>query len=113
MTERETSRKIARTRARIYEAVVRIPRGRVATYGQIARLAGLPGEARQVGYALSALRDGSRVPWHRVVNMQGGISARRDGGPEATLQRLRLQREGVRFDASGRIRLETYRWRPR
>ncbi len=93
--------------------VARIPRGRVATYGQVARLAGLPGQARLVGYALSALPDGSRVPWHRVVNARGQISARRDGGPESTVQRLRLQREGVRFDSRGNISLERYRWRPR
>ena len=83
------------------------------TYGQIARLAGIAGHARQVGYALSALRDGSRIPWHRVVNAHGRISLRRDGGPEAVIQRVRLRREGVRFDANGRISLEIYRWRPR
>jgi len=100
-------------RQRIYSVVSRIPRGRVATYGQVARLAGQPGQARQVGYALAALRDGSRIPWHRVVNAKGRISPRRDGGPEATLQRLRLRREGVRLDQGGHIRLEIYRWRPR
>ena len=52
--------------------VRRIPRGKVATYGQIAILAGLPGQARLVGYAMSALDDASRVPWHRVVNAAGG-----------------------------------------
>ena len=93
--------------------VARIPRGRVATYGQVARLAGLHGQARLVGYALAALSDGSRVPWHRVVNARGQISARRDGGPESIVQRLRLQREGVRFDSRGSISLERYRWRPR
>jgi len=56
---------------RIYAVVARIPRGRVATYGQVARLAGLGGHARLVGYALSALKDGSRIPWHRVVNAAG------------------------------------------
>jgi methylated-DNA-protein-cysteine methyltransferase-like protein len=98
---------------RIYAAVRRIPRGRVATYGQMARLAGLPGQARLVGYALSALGDGSRVPWHRVVNARGAISPRRDGGPMATVQRLRLERERVRFDGQGRIRLGVYQWLPR
>ena len=99
--------------ARIYAVVARIPRGRVATYGQVARLAGLAGQARRVGYALSALPEGSRVPWQRVVNARGEISRRRDGGPEAIIQRLRLRREGVRFDQRGRIRLKVYRWRPR
>lgn len=103
----------AGARARIYSVVARIPRGRVATYGQVARLAGLAGQARQVGYALAALPDGSRLPWHRVVNAKGEISLRIGGGPESVLQRLRLQRERVRFDSRGRIRLEVYRWLPR
>ncbi|HEY6066209.1 MAG TPA: MGMT family protein [Thermoanaerobaculia bacterium] len=98
---------------RIYSVVSRIPRGRVATYGQVARLAGLPGQARFVGYALNALDDGTRVPWHRVVNAEGRISFRRDGGPAATVQRLRLEREHVRFDARQCIRLDLFRWRPR
>jgi methylated-DNA-protein-cysteine methyltransferase-like protein len=93
--------------------VARIPRGRVATYGQVARLANLPGQARLVGYALAALVEGSRIPWHRVVNARGGISLRSDEGPAGILQRLRLEREKVVFDAEGRIRLERYRWRPR
>lgn len=92
--------------------MARIPAGRVATYGQIAELAGLPGQARQVGYALAALPDGSPVPWQRVVNARGEVSARRDfdGAPR---QRLRLEEEGIRFDAAGRLDLERYRWRPR
>jgi methylated-DNA-protein-cysteine methyltransferase-like protein len=97
----------------IYAVVSRIPRGRVATYGQVARLAGLAGQARLVGYALSALETGSRIPWHRVVNAAGQISLRRDGGPAGRLQRALLQRERVRFDARDRISLERFRWRPR
>ncbi|MBA3318404.1 MAG: MGMT family protein [Gemmatimonadales bacterium] len=97
--------------ARIYTVVRRIPRGRVATYGQVAELAGLPGHARQVGYALHALSEGSAVPWHRVLNARGGLSLRRDSGAEIS-QRLRLEREGVRFDAGGRVALERVRWRP-
>jgi methylated-DNA-protein-cysteine methyltransferase-like protein len=99
--------------SRIYAVVLRVPRGRVATYGQVARLAGLGGQARLVGYALAALGGRSRVPWHRVVNAAGRISLRHDGGPEATVQRLRLERERVRFDERGAIRLEKFRWRPR
>lgn len=98
---------------RIYVVVSRIPRGRVATYGQVARLAGLAGQARLVGYALSALDDRSRVPWHRVVNASGQISIRRDGGPARALQRLRLERERVRFDTRDGIPLGDFRWRPR
>jgi methylated-DNA-protein-cysteine methyltransferase-like protein len=101
------------THRRIYEAVSRIPRGRVATYGQIARLAGLPGQARLVGYALSALPDGSAVPWHRVVNARGEVSPRSGDSPMALVQRLLLKRERVRFDPRGRIPLERYQWKPR
>ncbi len=97
---------------RIYSVVRRIPRGRVATYGQIAELAGLPGHARQVGYALHALPEGTVLPWHRVLNARGTLSLRRDSGGEIT-QRIRLEREGIRFDAGGRIPLERVRWRPR
>ncbi|HSQ60298.1 MAG TPA: MGMT family protein [Acidobacteriota bacterium] len=95
---------------RIYAAVKRIPRGRVSTYGDIAALAGLPGHARQVGYALHALRDASRVPWHRVVNAQGGISTGRGVAGGQIPQRFRLEKEGIRFGANGRIPLARYRW---
>jgi methylated-DNA-protein-cysteine methyltransferase related protein len=98
---------------KIYAAVARIPRGRVATYGQIARLCGLSGQARLVGYALSALPEKSRLAWHRVVNAEGRISIRSDGSPMGIVQRLRLQHEGVRFDKLGRIRLARYQWHPR
>jgi methylated-DNA-protein-cysteine methyltransferase related protein len=99
--------------ARIYAVVRRIPYGRVATYGQVAELAGLPGHARQVGYALHALRDGTTLPWHRVVNASGGISLRRARiGNELVQQRL-LEQEGVGFDLRGRVRLAAVRWQPR
>ena len=97
---------------RIYAVIRRIPRGRVATYGQIAELAGLPGHARQVGYALHALPPGTAVPWHRVINAQGEVSLRTAPGPELT-QRMLLEREGVRFDARGRVNLRTVGWRRR
>jgi methylated-DNA-protein-cysteine methyltransferase-like protein len=97
---------------RIHAAVRRIPRGRVATYGQIARLAGLPGHARQVGYALHALPEGTPVPWHRVVNARGLVSPG-SVGDWMFEQRRRLEDEGVEFDALGRIELARYRWRPR
>jgi methylated-DNA-protein-cysteine methyltransferase related protein len=110
---RRASRSGESTHGRIYDAVSRIPRGRVATYGQVARLAGLPGQARLVGYALAVLPDRSRIPWHRVVNARGEISLRADEGPAAVLQRLRLEREGVVFDGRARISLLRFRWRPR
>ena len=91
--------------------VRRIPRGRVATYGQVARLAGLPGHARLVGYALHALED-ETVPWQRVINARGEVSPRRVPGPEEAQRRL-LEDEGVEFDLRGRVRLERYRWRRR
>ena len=97
--------------ARIIAVVRRIPRGRVASYGQIATLARLPGHARQVGYALHALPRGSTAPWHRVINAKGEISRRRIPGGELT-QRVLLEREGVRFDARGRVSLVRYGWRP-
>lgn len=96
--------------ARIYGAVARIPRGRVATYGQIAALAGLPGRARQVGYALHALPEGSPVPWQRVVNARGEISL---PGHAGARQRALLRAEGVELDPAGRIDLARHGWRPR
>lgn len=96
----------------IYAVVCRIPEGRVATYGQVALLAGLPGRARLVGYALSVLAGRSTIPWHRVVNAQGRISPRSCGSDADREQRLRLEREGVSFDADDRIPLAQYIWRP-
>lgn len=95
----------------IYATVRQIPKGRVATYGQIAELAGLPRQARQVGYALHALPERTTVPWHRVVNAQGRISLRSESGADTT-QKLRLQREGVRFNPRGNIDLDEFRWQP-
>jgi len=90
--------------------VRRIPRGRVATYGQIAILAGVPGRARQVGYALHALRGATAVPWQRVVNASGSISlpAMRGG----ITQQMLLRKEGVEF-TTDRVSLARYQWRPR
>lgn len=95
--------------ARIFAAVGKIPSGRVATYGQIARLAGLGNHARLVGYALHALPGGSRVPWHRVLNARGRISLRGDG---ARRQLSLLRHEGVRPAANGTIDLTLFQWRP-
>ena len=97
---------------RIYAVVRRIPEGRVATYGQVASLAGLAGHARQVGYALHALPKGAAIPWHRVVNADGGISLRSIPGGEL-VQRGLLEREGIRLDQRGRVPLARVRWRPR
>lgn len=94
----------------IYAVVCRIPEGRVATYGQIARLLNRPRGARQIGYALAALSDDRQVPWYRVVNAQGGISRRAKCGYE-DYQRILLESEGVTFDESGRIDLSKFLWR--
>ena len=85
-----------------YRVVRKLPRGRVASYGQIAELAGFDGHARQIGYALHALPDGSGVPWHRVVNAKGEISPR-SAGDSHELQRMLLEAEGVEFDERGRV----------
>jgi methylated-DNA-protein-cysteine methyltransferase-like protein len=95
---------------RIHAVVRRIPRGRVATYGQVAALAGMSDAARQVGYALHALPVHSTVPWHRVLNARGVISLPGGTGLE---QRMRLEAEGIRFDARGRVKLADVQWRPR
>jgi methylated-DNA-protein-cysteine methyltransferase-like protein len=95
---------------RIYAVVQRIPRGRVTTYGEVARLAGLPGHARQVGYALHSLADERDVPWQRVVNARGELSPRSIPGSEQ-VQRDLLEDEGIEFSIRGRIDLARYGWR--
>ena len=97
-------------RARIYEVVARIPRGRVATYGQVAALAGAPRHARQVGYALHDLPQGTTVPWHRVINARGEVSPRSEPGWDG-FQRQLLEAEDVEF-RGGRVDLRRYRWEP-
>lgn len=96
---------------RIYAVVARIPEGRVATYGQVAALAGLGRAARQVGYALHSLPDGSQLPWHRVINSRGEVSPRAMPGWDG-YQRHLLEEEGVVFDERGRVDLERCRWEP-
>ena len=86
--------------------VSRIPRGKVASYGQVARLAGMPSHARLVGRILSNLPAGSALPWHRVVNSQGRITS-----PGAVRQQKRLASEGVTL-INGRISLKQYGWNP-
>ena len=106
----------ARSWEPIYEVVRRIPVGRVATYGQIAALAGRPGHARQVGYALAALPSGSDVPWQRVINARGEVSPRSfsdgEGAGWEGFQRHLLEEEGVEFSGSGRVDLKRFRWEP-
>jgi methylated-DNA-protein-cysteine methyltransferase-like protein len=95
---------------RILAVVRRIPRGRVATYGQVAALAGFPRQPRFGGYALRHADE--EIPWHRVVNARGELSPRAES-ESVRVQRARLVAEGVRFDDRGRIDLKRYGWRPR
>jgi methylated-DNA-protein-cysteine methyltransferase-like protein len=97
--------------AKFYSVVVGVPYGRVATYGQVAALAGYPGHARQVGYALHALPEGTDLPWHRVINARGEVSLRTEAGWEH-YQRHLLEEEGVAFDARGRVDLVRFQWEP-
>lgn len=94
---------------RIYLVVAAIPRGSVATYGQVAELAGLPGRARLVGRALGELPERHPAPWYRVVGAGGRISHRGDGLSEEE-QQLLLRDEGVEFSAAGRIDLARFGW---
>ena len=98
---------------RIYAVVTRIPRGRVATYGQVAAVAGMPHAPRVAGYALHALPQGSPVPWHRVVAAGGRLSLGKLDPSSAMTQRMRLEHEGVRFDGRGCVDLDRHRWKPR
>lgn len=115
MKIRKTSRDDT-TFLRLWKVVARVPRGRVATYGQIARMAGLQRGARTVGWALRAIPDdarvlGRRVPWHRVINAEGAISPRGGAQGAEVRQAAALRREGVAVSRSGRIDLGRYLWR--
>ena len=94
---------------RIYAVVRRIPPGKVATYGQVAAIAGRC-TARTVGYAMAAVPIGTDIPWHRVINHEGRVSKRRGGGGELR-QRKMLEAEGVWFDTQGRVDFERVGWR--
>lgn len=97
-------------RERILTIIKLVPAGRVATYGQIAHLAGLPNNARQVGSILKSF-SGPDIPWFRIVNSKGEISQRRNGSSQL-MQRDILEGEGVRFTESNRVDLSQYRWKP-
>jgi methylated-DNA-protein-cysteine methyltransferase-like protein len=97
-------------RRAIYDMVGQIPYGKVATYGQIAVLAGYPGLARQVGYALAGMPEEMDLPWHRVINAQGKISPRAHTKFHE-LQHVLLEREGIVF-VGARVDLGHYGWKP-
>jgi methylated-DNA-protein-cysteine methyltransferase related protein len=102
------------TSAQVFAIVSRIPAGKVATYGQLAKLIGKPRHARHVGNALANTPENVTIPWHRVVNSEGRISQRRTNWQSGSdeLQRILLEAEGVVFDDSGKIRLRDYQWEP-
>jgi len=93
----------------IWETVRRIPRGRVAAYGQVAKASGFPGQARLVGYAMHNLPSGFDVPWHRVINAQGKISFPKGSRSHATQRKL-LEKEGIHF-REDKIDWQKYRWK--
>ena len=96
-------------RAEVLRLVGRIPHGRVATYGQIAAMAGFPRRPRQVGMILKGLPEGTDLPWHRVVNAEGYVPSKgRWWGAMVQIQRLR--EEGIDVDDLGNLSLSTFQW---
>ncbi|HBV77543.1 MULTISPECIES: MGMT family protein [Vibrio] len=93
----------------IFTVIHQIPKGKISTYGTIAKMAGYPGYARHVGKALSHLPEGSTLPWHRVVNSQGKISLK---GNDLLRQKTKLVDEGVEVSGLGKISLKQYLWHP-
>jgi methylated-DNA-protein-cysteine methyltransferase-like protein len=96
---------------RIVKIIKRIPRGKVATYGHIAALAGEPKGARQVVRILHSLSDKKRLPWHRVINSRGKISLPLGNGYE--LQKALLEKERIIFDLNDTVDLKRFLWWPR
>jgi methylated-DNA-protein-cysteine methyltransferase-like protein len=92
----------------VTRAIKSIPKGKVATYGQVARIAGNPRASRLVVWILRSLSEKHDLPWHRVINSQGRISLRGDG---YQLQKKMLESEGVRFDPEDRVDMNLYQWR--
>lgn len=95
--------------AQIFYVIDRIPEGSITTYGEVARMAGFPGYARHVGKALSRLPEGSKLPWHRVINSQGRISLQ---GDDLLRQKEKLVAEGITVSPQGKVNLRQYRWHP-
>ena len=93
---------------KIWQIVYQIPRGKVSSYGQVARLAGLPGYARYVGHVMKNLPEGTKLPWHRVANSQGKLSFPQESREYQT-QKTRLEAEGVVF-VNGRFSIKIFGW---
>ena len=94
---------------KIHHIISLIPSGKVATYGQIAKIVG-GCTARTVGYAASAVEQDSGIPWQRVINYKGGIS-QRSSGSGGVLQQKLLEAEGIEFNQYGKTDLENFRWK--
>ncbi len=103
------NQKNSNTRAAIYQVVHQIPAGKVATYGQVATLAGIAGAARHVGTVLRKLPKDTQLPWHRVINAQGKLSVSNNRGGYQEKQQQRLEQEGVIF-SNKKINLREYGW---
>ena len=97
---------------RVVRIIQEIPAGRVMTYGQVASAAGNPRGARQVVRVLHSMSAKYDLPWHRIINAQGGISTPSDRDEKGGLQRKLLEAEGVKFFANGKVDLQVYRWFP-
>ncbi len=102
-----TPLKLPNLYSRIYTLISSIPAGKVATYGQIAIMAGCT--ARQVGWALASAPENVSIPWHRVINSQGKISPRADGNAGA-LQKVLLKQEGIEFSSTGKVDFRKFGW---
>lgn len=99
---------------RIYRLVLKIPKGRVMTYGQISRLLEGRYSPRLVGWAMNAApHDARNIPWHRVINSKGGISTGKLHPDQPDIQRYMLEAEDVEFDDRGCCDLKVYQWSPR
>ena len=96
---------------RVWQVMNLIPKGRVASYGDVAALAGHPGAARQVGRLLRELPTGTKLPWHRVITTTGKIALPKHSR-SGRLQRERLEAEGVSFKANGTVDMKKFRWQP-
>ncbi|MEM6713877.1 MAG: MGMT family protein [Cyanobacteria bacterium P01_F01_bin.56] len=94
----------------IYAVVRQIPHGQIATYGQVAELAGLIGKPRVVGYALYRVTDADEIPWHRVINAKGEVSRSPHRNGSDDYQQSLLEAEGIEFNSAGKLDLKRYRW---
>lgn len=110
MSKKRQERKFSSTYFLIWKTIKKIPYGKVATYGQIARVAGLGRQPRMVGYALHATPKEIEIPWHRVINSQGKISLPREDG-RYDLQKTLLENEGIVFRKE-KVNLKVFQWKP-